>query len=327
MADEKIQPAQSVTVEKFALTEADIREFCAVEKIPYVLVVAAWRQMGAGNVGIGLGDVLYVMWQGKQMGLPPGGNWFSLIPATDKDKEKGKTGPTVCFKVDAALYILSHHPRVESYIWWWTDGAGNIYDQTHPPFFTKKQPSDQIPQIDFELMCTVSVKMRQDKPEQTEADLTRAVSCRYRDWAQNYWKEFSQWVTKPSHMLWKQTIKLFVRTFLGAALEFDDDRPPEEPGTVTIERPEIAGPAVPALPAAREATLALPANFESEIESITSTSGFEVAEIRAAAKEFISNGGRIEDFRKSFNLPEPQPETKPETKPEPRPEPQGYEGI
>src|SRR5438046_9220450 len=84
-----------------AWAKARFGEEGAVEA--YLLLGATWRRLSAGQPGIQLSDVLYVVHQSRQNGLPPFGNFYALIP-----RDSGKSC-SVCFTLDAALDIITHH--------------------------------------------------------------------------------------------------------------------------------------------------------------------------------------------------------------------------
>src|SRR5438105_5936523 len=225
--------------EKLERREQDERELCEQIGIPYLVARGMWKQVARGHEDIGLGDVFYLLWLGKQAGLPPGPNWFSLIPPTEKDKERGRTGFSVCFRLDAALYILTHHDDVEDYDWMWTDGKGNEYDRDHEPSFPGKVQGDKtVYEIDHDMTCTVRAKMKRFQDWKT-------MTLRYREWKKGY---YGLWQTMPARMLWKQSVKEFVRAYLGASLPWEDESPIHEETRVVTPAPPALTPGTPLPP-------------------------------------------------------------------------------
>lgn len=204
------------TADGWKVTPEEVRDLCQEWKIPYPILKAAHQNLARGSSDVGIYEVLYVMGQAKMMGLPTLGNWFSVIPASEYQKSKGITAPSVCFKIDAALYILDHHPRVKpgTMEYYWIDGKGTRYESDNPPSFKKARDTDVLPQIDFDMTCTVSVELDNGKR------VNRTL--RYRDWVQNPDKNGSPWVKMPSHMIWKQTCKELVRMHFGGGIWEDE---------------------------------------------------------------------------------------------------------
>jgi 3'-phosphoadenosine 5'-phosphosulfate sulfotransferase (PAPS reductase)/FAD synthetase len=282
--------------EKNIATNEDIREFCQQNNIPYVLLIAAHRQLAKGDPSVQLGDVLYVLYQGQQMGLPVGGPWYSLIPPTQAEREKGRTGCSICFRADAAFYILSHDRRVISYTYFWTDGSGKEHGPDDPPFFPR-EAGRELPKIDWDLTCTVRVKLRRENSDPIEC----SVTARFRDWARNADRSYSPWVTNPSHMTFKTAAKLCVRMYLGAALEFDDDiRAAKEIEASTISAPLTQATPVPLGLPSSEASADLSSEEEAELERASAALGRPLEALRAGLKEYRARGGSVADYISSL---------------------------
>ena len=312
------------TTDGWKVTPEEVRELCAEWKIPYPILKAAHQNLARGSSDVGIYEVLYVMGQAKMMGLPTLGNWFSVIPASDWQKQKGITAPSVCFKIDAALYILDHHPRVKpgTMEYYWVDGKGTRYESDNPPSFKKARDTDVLPQIDFDLTCTVSVELDNGKR------VSRTL--RYRDWVQNPDKAGSPWVKMPSHMIWKQTCKELVRMHFGGGIWEDevqsivDVTPPtlserEQPKQIRGSRNEIAQEpkqiAVVAEPEQEGKKLfTLTAEQSKRLIKLAESMRIPDGTLIAGLKEFTGHGGTVDDFIRETEMasagaaPEPIPE-------------------
>lgn len=172
----------------------------------YILLAATWRRLAAGVPGIQMADLIYTVYQAKQNGLPAFGEFYSLIP-----RPEGK-GFSLCFRLDAAYFIITHHPSVVpgSVTWQWTTSDGKVHDKDHPPQFARA--SD----IDYGMTCTVSAKLK-------DAEAPCTFTCAFREWV-SMGKEGIKymWGKSPVHMLFKQTVKEWTRVHLGSAMPFED---------------------------------------------------------------------------------------------------------
>jgi hypothetical protein len=288
--------------EKLTITEQDLRDLCQQWEIPILILKAAHRSLARGSSDVEIYDVLYVMGQAKMMGLPPMGNWFCLIPATEKQRQKGITGPSVCFKMDAALYLMDSHPRVESGTeeHYWIGGDGQRYEADNPPFFTKAKPTDVIPVIDWDLTCTVSVMLKPGKEGAPGKRVSRTL--RYRDWARYPDSSESLWVKMPSHMLWKQTCKELVRMHFGGGIWEDEVR---EAIDVTPAREalpastnQMAQQAPQSVQEVKEKPVVetLSPNQTYKFLHCVNSLGVPKNTLAAAMAEFTSRGGSVDEF-------------------------------
>jgi hypothetical protein len=298
--------------EKWQVTETDVRDLCKQWEIAFPILKAAHRNLARGVKDITLYDVLYVMGQAKMMGLPPVGPWFVLIPASDWQKKKGITGPSVCFRMDAALYLMDHHPRVEpsSEEHFWTgapyrqaDGVmvGTRYEADNPPFFVKSRETDTLPKIDFELTCTVSVQLLPQRPATGGKRISRTL--RYRDWCRNMESPESLWVKMPSHMLWKQTCKELVRMHFGGGIWEDEAQTIDV--TPAPAEPTKLDPGYQAIPAIPVRTVDAPVSPNQTIIGEAETQrlrkccqslGIPLETMIAGLREFTGRGGTVEQF-------------------------------
>ena len=284
--------------------EADLREFCEFAGVPYIWLKAFIRRMVAGVKGLEKADCVYAIGLAKQNGLPVTGAWYVPIPKTQGE------GFTLCFTLDAAYYIISHDDRVAkgSLRWWWTDSKGTVYEQGAPPAY------HGLKDIDIDLCCTVAATLK-------DANAEKQFTCRYSEWVSTRFNKERgvtepnrMWVKMPAHMLFKQTVKEWVRAYLGASLEYED-RTAE-----VIQRELSSGADQPQL---------MDESEEKWLEHISMTTGHPIEKLRAGARDFISSGGDFDTYVARMNPakrslppvvpinPYPDPEPEQATGPDP----------
>lgn len=204
-------------LQQTGFSEEDVREFCKSNELNYIMLWSHHRRITAMNPDISLSDTLYTIFQAKQNGLPPFGEWYTPVA------RRGGKGFSLCFRYDAALYVLTHHRDVEGSVTiTYVDGKGQSHSQDYSPSF--RSAND----IDWGLRCVVTAKVRGESVN---------FSCPYRQWVQ-YGQDGNVtaiWLHKAGHMLMKQTVKEFVRLYLGASLIFEDHYGPEQEPEQTME--------------------------------------------------------------------------------------------
>ena len=252
--------------------EADLRDFCQEAGAKYIWLKAFIRKMIAGTKGLEKSDCIYAIMLAKQNGLPVTGTWYVPIP-----RQNGE-GFTLCFTLDAALYILNHDPRVDQSTidWWFTDRDGKKHPKETPPSY------GSVNDIDQALTCTVSAALKATGKEMQ-------YTCRYRDWVATRRNDQRGgviepkplWIKMAAHMIFKQTVKEWVRVYLGSALEFEDR---------TSEAEEKA------LPAAEKSQSLFTADQSAKLGLISHATGIELPKLVAGAHDFLHSGGTFEAF-------------------------------
>lgn len=214
----KADAQQQIITRQYAglnITEKDIRDFCELAKLPPVILEGTLRRYQKKDQKIAYSDVVIMLWQTQQNGLPVGGPWFDLIPA-----QNGQ-GFTLYFKKEAAEYILTHSPRVvQPIVYWWEMSDGTKHDETDPPSFLDSK--GKIGAIDWNMRCVLKVTLKDDEGKPFPV----SVGERYRSWARNTDYPTSPWIFSAGRMLLKQCKRICVQEFLGPSLEFEDDISP-----------------------------------------------------------------------------------------------------
>lgn len=194
------------------ITDEDLRKFCAQEfgedksAGAYLMMVGMYRRFAAGNPGIGVADCIYAIVQAKRIGLDPfGGEWFTPIP------RQGGQGFSLCFRLDAAQHILSNHPKIEWWDYYFESGDGKRIEKKQAPSWRK------LEEVDRRLSCTVLVKLKDQKePREYPANYGQWVSLD-RDGNPKF-----LWLKMAGHMLAKCAQKVAVKESVGACLPFED---------------------------------------------------------------------------------------------------------
>jgi hypothetical protein len=249
--------------------DRDLREFCEFVNAPYIWLKSFIRHSIGGTPGLEKSDVVYAIGMAKQNGLPVTGDWYTPIP------RQGGQGFSLCFRLDAAYYILTHDDRLVkgSIDWWYTSGKGERITKDNPPRY------GNIHEIDFNLCCTVSARLAGvEEPLQ--------FTCRYADWVSGTWKDgkFSPkplWLKMAAHMLFKQTVKEWTRVYLGACLEYEDALPG------AFEQQALPAP---------EPESPLSDEQEKRVTYIADLTGHPISKVRAAAIDFMASGGDFDSF-------------------------------
>ena len=261
--------------------DEDLREFCEFAGAKYIWLKSFIRHMVGGTQGLEKSDVVYAIGMAKQNGLPVTGDWYTPIP-----RQNGQ-GFSLCFRLDAAYYMLTHDDRVipGTINWWFTDGKGQRHGKENPPSFA------DIHAVDWQLCCTVSAQLRNTPEPMT-------FTCRYKEWVAGKW-DGGKFVPKPlwlkmsAHMLFKQTVKEWTRIYLGGSLEFEDS---------------AQARAQDVLPEATTQKM-LPGHQETTLNEIAESTGQDIKKLRAAAADYISSGGSFEGFASSMNKSRPAIQT------------------
>jgi hypothetical protein len=189
------------------LTEEDIRLACTESRVPFAGLVAIWRRFRSQDEAIQMADVLYLMALAKSKNLNPLDNNYSLIPRS------GNKGFSLTFTKDAALQVITNHPRVKP------GSLKRFFISKGQRLEWSKSPGHKNigPEFDWELEAHITVEDREGLVLEGVAKFRNVYS------SGNDGNPKPLWVKDQGGMTMKQAYKDLANTQFGGGLPDEED--------------------------------------------------------------------------------------------------------